>query len=61
MCLEKRVRTASVNNIVLISEYSMPKEFTCICQKETKVLIDSNKNKRDDKNVSVENLFTYKR
>ena len=54
------VKAASVNNIVLISEYSMPEEFTCIWQKETKTLLDSNKNKSDDNNIRVEKLFTYK-
>lgn len=55
------VKMASINNIVLISEYSMPEEFTCIWQKETKTLLDSNKYKSDDKNIRVEKLFTYSR
>lgn len=54
------VKVASINNIVLISEYSMPEEFTCIWSKETKTLLDSNKNKDDDGNIRVEKLFTYK-
>lgn len=54
------VKVASVNNIVLISEYSMPEEFTCIWQKETKTLLDSNKGKDDDKNIRIEKLFTYR-
>ena len=54
------VKVASINNIVLISEYSMPEEFTCIWSKETKTLLDSNKNKSDEKNIRVEKLFTYK-
>lgn len=53
------VKAASVNNIVLISEYAMPDEFTCIWQKETRTLLDSKKQKSDDKNVRVEKLFTY--
>lgn len=53
------VKTASINNTVLISEYSMPEEFTCIWSKETKTLLDSNKNKDDDGNIRVEKLFTY--
>ena len=53
------VKAASVNNTVLVSEYSMPDEFTCIWQKETKTLLDSNKEKSDDKNIRVEKLFTY--
>lgn len=54
------VKAASINNIVLISEYSMPDEFICIWSKETKTLLDSNKNKDDENNVRVEKLFTYK-
>ena len=54
------VKAASVNNVVLISEYSMPEEFTCIWQKETKTLLDSNKNKSDNNNIRVKKLFTYK-
>lgn len=54
------VKVASVNNVVLVSEYSMPEEFTCIWSKETKTLLDSNKNKSDYKNVRVEKLFTYR-
>lgn len=54
------VKVASINNIVLISEYKMPEEFTCIWSKETKTLLDSNKKKSDEKNIRVEKLFTYK-
>lgn len=54
------VKAASVNNTVLISEYYMPDEFTCIWSKETKTLLDSNKDKSDSKNIRVEKLFTYK-
>ena len=53
------IKKASENNIVLISEYNMPEEFTCIWQKETKTLLDSNKEKSDDKNIRIEKLFTY--
>ncbi len=53
------VKVASMNNTVLISEYSMPDDFTCIWQKETKTLLDSNKNKDDKNNIRVEKLFTY--
>lgn len=53
------VKAASVNNMVLISEYAMPEEFTCIWQKETRTLLDSNKQRMDSKNVRVEKLFTY--
>ena len=54
------VKKASVHNTVLISEYSMPDDFTCIWSKETKTLLDSNKDKNDDKNIRIEKLFTYK-
>lgn len=54
------VKAASMSNTVLISEYSMPDEFTCIWSKETKTLLDSNKDKSDSKNIRVEKLFTYK-
>ncbi len=53
------VKAACVNNTVLVSEYSMPDEFTCIWQKETKTLLDCNKEKLDYKNIRVEKLFTY--
>lgn len=53
------VKRASINNTVLISEYNMPDEFECIWQKETKTLLDSNKEKSDDKNIRIEKLFTY--
>lgn len=53
------VKVASVNNTVLISEYSMPDDFTCIWQKETKTLLDSNKSKADKNNIRIEKLFTY--
>ena len=54
------VKVASINNIVLISEYSMPEDFICIWSKETKTLLDSNKSKSDDGNIRIEKLFTYK-
>lgn len=54
------VRVASVDNIVLISEYNMPNDFDCIWQKETKTLLDSNKSKGDTENIRIEKLFTYK-
>jgi len=53
------VKSASENNVVLISEYSMPEEFTCIWSKETKTLLDCNKSKSDDANIRMEKLFTY--
>ena len=53
-------RKLSVDNIVLISEYDMPSDFECIWQKETKVLLDSGKDKVDKSNVRVEKLFIFK-
>lgn len=55
----KWAKKASIYNTVLISEYSMPDDFTCIWSKETKTLLDSNKTKNDDKNARIEKLFTY--
>lgn len=53
------VKEASEHNTVLISEYSMPSEFTCIWSKETKTLLNRNKEKGDNKNIRFEKLFTY--
>ena len=51
----------SKNNIVLISEYSMPEDdFECIWGKETTVRIDSNKKSGDKKMNRVEKLFIVK-
>jgi hypothetical protein len=50
----------SQNNVVLVSEYSMPNEFECIWQKQTKVSLDSNKQANDDKNNRIEKLFICK-
>lgn len=52
------VKVASKYNTVLISEYSMPSEFTCIWQKELKTSLGSGVNKDSDK-VRIEKLFTY--
>lgn len=54
------VKAASTYNTVLISEYSMPEEFTCIWSKEVKTMLDSNKTSSDDSNVRIERLYTYK-
>jgi site-specific DNA-adenine methylase len=53
-------RELSKNNVVLISEYNMPEDFECIWQKEQKVLIDSNRKNKDEKNIRVEKLFKIK-
>ena len=50
-------RQLSKNNIVVISEYSMPDDFTCIWEKERKVLQKSDRIKGEK---AVEKLFTYK-
>lgn len=52
-------RDMSIHNTVLISEYNMPDDFECIWQKETKVLIASNKKHNDINNKRIEKLFTY--
>lgn len=50
-------REMSENNIVLISEYSMPDDFECIWQKEYFVNLSS---KRTSKQPRIERLFIYK-
>lgn len=50
-------RGMSKNNIVLISEYSMPNDFKCIWEKESKVNFDSNRKTGDKKNKRIEKLF----
>lgn len=53
-------REMSENNIVLVSEYSMPDDFQCVWSKQVKVSVDSNKKHNDNKNNRVEKLFIYK-
>ena len=53
-------REMAKDNVVLVSEYSMPDDFECIWEKETKVLIDSNRNSNDKGNNRIEKLFIYK-
>ena len=48
------------NNIVLVSEYSMPDDFECIWEKKVKVSVNSKKKSNDDKNNRTEKLFIYK-
>ena len=50
-------RDMSKNNTVLISEYNMPNDFTCIWEKETKVNFDSNRASGEDKNKRIEKLY----
>ena len=52
-------RDMSKNNTVLISEYNMPDDFTCIWEKETKVNFDSNRASSEDKNKRIEKLYKY--
>lgn len=47
----------SKNNIVLVSEYSMPNDFECIWEKSLKVSLDSNKRANDIENIRIERLF----
>lgn len=56
----KWVKEMSIHNTVLISEYNMPEEFTCIWEKELKTVLGSGINKDSDRN-RVERLYTYKR
>lgn len=49
-------RRLSKNNIVLISEYNMPQDFTCIWEKERTVLQKSNRVNGDK---ATEKLFIY--
>jgi site-specific DNA-adenine methylase len=53
-------RAMSKNNIVIVSEYSMPEDFECIWQKTVKTSVDSNKKANDEKNNRVEKLFICK-
>lgn len=55
------VKKASTYNTVLISEYDMPEDFTCIYSKEVKTLLDSNKSSGNDTSTRIEKLFTYKK
>ena len=54
------VKELSKNNVVLISEYSMPDDFECIWKKDVKVSIDSNKKENDKNSIRNEKLFMYK-
>ena len=52
-------RDMSKNNTVLISEYNMPDDFTCIWEKETKVNFDNNRTSGEYKNKRIEKLYIY--
>ena len=51
------VKEMSVNNTVLISEYSMPEEFECVWEKSVTTNLDSLRTTASER---VEKLFTYK-
>lgn len=53
-------RKMSKDNTVLISEYNMPDDFECIWSKETTTQINSKREAKDEKNIRVERLYTYK-
>ncbi len=53
-------RRISKDNIVLVSEYSMPNDFDCIWEKKTTVSLDSGKIEDDVKNIRIEKLFMCK-
>lgn len=48
------------NNIVLISEYSMPKEFECIWTKKVTTSLNNYRGINNDKNNRIEKLFICK-
>ena len=50
-------REMSKNNVVLISEYSMPDDFECIWEKGHKCLMYSDKKSDDESNIRIEKLF----
>ena len=52
------VRSASKNNVVLVSEYNMPEDFTCIWSKERSVFLN-NDAIREDRKPTVEKLYRY--
>lgn len=51
------MRKWSCNNLVFISEYNAPDDFTCIWQKETKLDIRNKNNKKEQR---IEKLFIHK-
>ena len=40
---------SDAGHIVIVSEYDMPKEFTCIWQKEIKCMVDKNGSNRTER------------
>ena len=50
----------SKDNVVIISEYSMPDDFDCIWEKQVKITFDSNRECNNIKDFRREKLFMYK-
>ena len=40
---------SDAGHIVIVSEYDMPKEFTCIWQKKIKCMVDKNSDNRTER------------
>ena len=53
------VENMSKNNVVIISEYNMPKQFIKIWEKKTKTIFDCNRIANNEKNTRIEKLFMY--
>lgn len=53
------VREMAKTNIVLVSEFSMPDDFTCLWEKERTVCLDSLKTAGDENRKRTEKLFIY--
>ena len=53
-------REMSKDNVVIISEYSMPDDFDCIWEKQVKITFDSNRKCNSIKDFRREKLFVYK-
>ena len=51
-------RLMAKQNVVLISEYFMPDDFTCIWSKQTKGNFDCNRGSNNDNSDRLEKLFT---
>jgi len=51
----------SKNNVVLISEYSMPDEFECIYEKKVTVELDSNRKSKKDNKERTEKIYIVRK
>ena len=49
------VRTMSINNIVLCSEYNAPEDFKCVWEKESTVTLDNEKEEITSKLLKLDN------